>query len=427
MGPIDYSINVASPFQQALQGYQGGMAIRADQQAQQQQQMALEQQAKQRELLANLAAKPNASADDYAAVMTQIPSLAEPLTKAWAAKNEAQQQAHTSDLLQWGAAIKSGQPDLAADRMLERADAMEKAAGGTPTQESQALRANADVMRAHPQFALGMIQAQLAANPKGKQAAETLASFGTEQRAADAAPAELRTKVAGADKAEADAATAKVTAKYADQQAIADLEKKGWDIKKIQADIQLQKEANRIAAMNAATNREGNSLKRQELQLKVDEARTNLDSKIREKAAAAESGAATIDNALNTIERIKSNKSLDSVVGSLQGRVGAYLNDEASDAIALIETLSSQTFLSQIPAMKGTGNLSEKEGDKLERSLQSLSRVQSESQFRANLDEASRLMKKAREGLSLKSGVPLGKPDTPAAPGARPPLSSFAR
>lgn len=34
-------------------------------------------------------------------------------------------------------------------------------------------------------------------------------------------------------------------------------------------------------------------------------------------------------------------------------------------------------------------------------------------------------MKKARENISKRSGVPLAKPDTPAAPGARPPLSSF--
>ena len=31
MGPIDYSTQVANPFMQALQGYQGGAAIRDDQ------------------------------------------------------------------------------------------------------------------------------------------------------------------------------------------------------------------------------------------------------------------------------------------------------------------------------------------------------------------------------------------------------------
>jgi hypothetical protein len=47
------------------------------------------------------------------------------------------------------------------------------------------------------------------------------------------------------------------------------------------------------------------------------------------------------------------------------------------------------------------------------------------TEIRANLDEASRLLKKGRETLSKRTGVPLGSPDTPAAPGSRPPLSSF--
>ena len=188
--------------------------------------------------------------------------------------------------------------------------------------------------------------------------------------------------------------------------------------------------------MNAALGREGNDLKRQELQLKIQEARGKLDEKVRDRVAAAESGASAIDNMLNTVERIKTNKSLDSVVGSLEGKafypntVAGTLNpfgngDERADAIALIETLGSQAFLAQIPNIKGMGALSNAEGDKLQSALQNLSRAQSEGQFRANLDEAARLLKKGRESLSRSTGVPLGKPDTPAAPGSRPPLSTF--
>lgn len=428
MGPIDYSQQVVSPFQAALQGYQGGAAVRDDQLALQQRQAAIAQQQRQQELLANLASKPNASADDYASVMTQIPALAEPLTKVWATKNEAQQQSHASDLLQWGAAIKNGQPEIAADRMIARAEAME--AGGKPTPESQALRANAEVLRLNPQMALGVIQAQLAANPRGKQAADALATLGAEQRETDLAPSKLTKSKADADAAVADAETKRVQAKYADSTAILDLQKKGWDIKKIEADIGIAKENARIAAMNAAVAREGNDLKRQELQLKLEEARTARDTKVREKVATAESGASSIDNMLNTIERIKTNPQLDNVVGSLEGRMPAaasLLDDEESDAIALIETLGSQAFLAQIPNIKGMGALSNAEGEKLQSALQNLGRAQSEKQFRANLDEAARLLKKGRESISRSTGVPLGKPDTPAAPGARPPLSSFER
>ena len=419
-GPLDYSIDVQSPFQAALQGFQGGFAIREAQTKQAQQQAALDQQRQQQELLTNLARKPNASADDYAAAITQIPSLSEHLTRAWTMKNSAQQQSHASDLLKWGAAVKSGSPDVAVKQMMERADAMDAASGGQPTPESQAMRTNARALEANPQLGLGQIQALLAANPQGKQAADALSAFGSEQRAAEKAPTELA-------KAQADAKTAAVKAKYAESDAMMDLDKKGWDIRKIGADIDIAKQNSRIAAMNASISRESNDLKRQELGLKVQEARQKLDDKVREKVATAEAGASSIDNMLNTVERIKKNPSLNDVLGAIEGQLPALVSDESSDAIALIDTLGSQAFLAQIPNIKGMGALSNAEGEKLQSALTNLSRKQSEKQFRANLDEASRLLNKGRDSLSKSTGVPLGKPDTPAAPGARPPLSSFNR
>ena len=264
----------------------------------------------------------------------------------------------------------------------------------------------------------------LAANPKGKEAADTLASFGAERRAAAMAPVAQR-------RAEAEATTAEVAAKYAESQAVQDLALKGWNIKALEADMEFKRQSARIAAMNASIAREGNAIRKQELQMKLAEAVSARDSKLREKVATAEAGAANIDNMLNTVERIRRNPSLGDVVGSLEGRLpGAVISgfdDEEADAIALIDTLGSQAFLAQIPNIKGMGALSNAEGEKLQAALQNLSRAQSEKQFRANLDEASRLLNKGRETLSKSSGVPLGKPDTPAAPGSRPPLDSFFR
>lgn len=89
-------------------------------------------------------------------------------------KNTAQQQRLRSDLLQWGAAIKSGQPQIVADQLNARADAMENANGGRPTADSQPLRQLAKVAGINSTFALGKIQAMLAADPNGKDAADTL-------------------------------------------------------------------------------------------------------------------------------------------------------------------------------------------------------------------------------------------------------------
>jgi hypothetical protein len=387
MNPIDYTLHVATPFQSALQGYQAGAAIRNDglqaqaQQVELQQQQAKLQAAQQQQALLNqLAANPNAGADDYTRVMTQIPALAENLSKVWKIKDASQQQTHSTNLLQWGAAIKSGQPQIAVQQMRDRADAME-AAG--QDQEAAAVRANAGVLEQNPALALGMIQAQLAASPLGKDAAEALAKFGAELEVLH-----------------------------------------GLGL------CELRSHDRRLCFRSgfcAATSREGNDLKREELRLKLDEAVQKRDDKLREKVSTAEAGATNIDNMLNTIQRIQQNPRLNSVIGSIEGRLPDMGSDQSADAIALIETLGSQAFLAQIPNIKGMGALSNAEGEKLQSALQNLSRKQSETQFRANLNEASRLLMKGRENISKSTGVDIGKPDTPAAPGARPPLSSFQR
>lgn len=241
--PIDYSLNVATPFQTAMQGYQAGAAIRDDQ-AQQAALLAKQQASRQQaQMLQQLANNPNATGNDYARVMTMIPGAAEPLTKAWTALNATQQQSHLSDLAQWGSAIKSGQPQIAADGMSARADAIERTSGA-PTPESQALRVQSQIASAHPAFMLGQIQAQLSAHPDGSKAATTLAALGAEDRATAEAPANLAIKNAEAQIKGADAAVApvKVTTDIQNTQSQIDERSKrlGLDRDKLTSDVQLE-------------------------------------------------------------------------------------------------------------------------------------------------------------------------------------------
>ena len=430
MGPQNYTLgSVIDPGAAFMQGMQSGQkeVIQQQQQAlaMQQQQAALQAQQRREQALQRVLSNPRAGAQGYAELMLLMPKESEAIKRSWETLNTQQSAARLSDLTQWTAAIEAGRPEFAVSAMLSQADAVD-AEAGKPTPEGQALRAQADIVKADPTTAARvLLKPLLFAHPDGGKVLDNIAKQGTEQRAAATFPAELRTKEAGATEAEAKATTAQVTAKYADRQALADLEKKGWDIKALQNDIEVKKQANRIAAMNAQTSRMNSDLQRQELGLKLDEARGKLADKVREKVATAEAGATSIDNMLNTIERIKKNPSLNDVVGSIEGRMPVVFSDEASDAVALIETLGSQAFLAQIPNIKGMGALSNAEGEKLQAALQNLGRVQSEKQFRASLDEAGRLLNKGRTNLSKSTGVPLGKPDTPAAPGARPPLDSF--
>ncbi len=431
MGPINYL--ALMPQQDFLQDIQGGLQVGSqyrDMQIKRQQQeaaIAAQRQYQTDIEAANAAPTPQA----FAALALKYPDKREAFKQSWETLSEGERKDQGDAMSQAYSALLSGRDDIAQQALEKRIQARTNS-GLDASAEKNIL----DMLKTNPTQAKASLGFALSHVSDPKDFAKNFGALGSETRAADKAPAELLKAKADADGAVSDASTKRVTAKYADSKALADLEKSQWDVKKIVADIGFQKESNRIAAMNAAANREGNSLKRQELQLKIDDAITKRDTGVRERAATAEAGAANIDNMLNTVERILKNKSLNAVLGSVEGNA-FYPNatmgsmnpggdgDERADAIALIDTLGSQAFLAQIPNIKGMGALSNAEGEKLQSAFQNLSRKQSESQFRENMKEASRLLNKGRLNLSKSSGVPLGRPDTPAAASSRPPLSSF--
>lgn len=424
MQPIDYMTQVRQPFQAALQGYAQGAAIRDDQQqqaalalqAQQQQQALLAQQQMLAEVDA-ISRNPAATAKDYAALTMRYPQLREQAKQAWEMVGNERRAGVQEMLTRAYAATSSGRPDIAQNILRERATAMRNSGDEAGAKQ---MEQSADLIGQDPVQARYQIGTFLAGIMEPDKFAETFSKLGGEARAQELQPTAVQKSVADANKAQSDAAKAATEAKFAESKAVADLKLSAAQIEKFAADTEIARMNSRIAAMNAQTAREGNTLKLKELQLKIEEAQQKRDAAVREKVATAESGAASIDNMLNTIERIKANKSLDDVVGSFEGRVpavlGSAMDDEESDAIGLIETLGSQAFLAQIPNIKGMGALSNAEGEKLQSALQNLSRAQSEKQFRANLDEARRLLLKGRTNIERSTGVTLGRPDTPARP-----------
>ena len=304
-------------------------------------------------------------------------------------------------------AITSGKPEAAKQLVDQQIEGMKN--GGLDVTKLEMLRSRLDDDPAQVAGLVGLIGSSIDPDAWGKMMGE--------KRAQELQPGLVRKGAAEAGAAESEATVKAVKAKFAESDAALELEKKGWDIKKLQADIDIDRQNARIAAMNAAANREANAIKRQELRLKVDEAIAKRDEIARGKIAEVESANSNIDNMLNTIDRVMSNPSLKDVVGSFEGRMPAaasMLDDQESDAIALLDTLGSQAFLAQIPNIKGMGALSNAEGEKLQSALQNLSRAQSEKQLTASLKEAQRLMIKARKNVADRYGVKQSVPDTPS-------------
>lgn len=432
VSPIDYSGGFApqDPQQAMMQGLKEGTGLQMLQQqrdaaglALRQAQAAALQKQKMEAELAELSESPTSAG--IAKFTVRYPHLSEPLKRAYDMLEPAEKQANLSNLTQVASAFETGHPEIALKLMREQATALRNSG---KEREAGAAEATANLFETDPVFAKIQTGKMLAAIAGPDKYADSMAKLGGEQRAQDLAPDVLRKTKAEAGIAESDEKVKAVDAKYADSKAIQDIEKRGWDIKKIKADIDIARDSNRIAAMAAAASREKNTLKQKELQMKIDDAKQARDDRINEKVAKAESGISAMDNMLNTVARLKQNPSLKNVVGSIEGRLPSVLSDEGADAIALFDTLGSQAFLSQVPTVQGMGSLSNAEGEKLQSALQNLSRAQSEKQVNANLTEVERLVNKARANVSTRYGVPLRAPDTPATkPKAAPASDEAAR
>jgi len=341
--------------------------------------------------------KPTAEA--FAALSAKYPQQREAFKQSWDMMKEGQKEQEFLAGVQAFGAINAGSPQVAASLLDERIAAKENS--GQDASKLKLMRAALDQ---NPQAVAGQLGLVLSSIDPDKWSKMT-----TELRAAQKAPAELT-------EAQAKAQKAAVDAKFAESNAVTDLQKKGWDITKIQEDIKISKENARIAAMNAAISREGNQLKKVELATKMQEAKDKRDETVRAKTSEVESARADMDNFLNTADRVLKTPIgvVDSAAGPIYARLPTTSQDTA-DFEELLTTLSSQAFMSQIPKMKGTGALSEKEGDKLQTSLQNLSLRQSPQRLLENVREAQRLILKGRANLSKKYGIPDVIPDTPAA------------
>lgn len=412
MQPINYGVEIEDPTKSFLSAFQTGAAIQDTRLKQEQQQQQMANQRLIQEGFTKLR-QPGATAADYANLAMVLPEAqAKSVRESFNMLSGERQQNALQQSGQVFSAFKSGKPEIAIS-LLDRQIEAKRNSGDN--EGAMFLETWRDVAKENPKATEDYFGFTISQMPGGDKVIESAVKFGGERRAEAQAPAKLREQVAKAGEAESTAQKAAVAAKFAESNAALDLQKKGWDITKIQEDIKIAKQNAGIAALNSQIAREGNAIKREENQLKMREMIDKRDTAVREKAAEVESSRADMDNFLNTADRVL--KTPKNVIGSAAGPISARmptLSQDTADFEALVETLGSQAFMSQIPKMKGSGALSEREGDKLQASLQNLSLKQSPERLVENVKEAQRLILKARSTLSKKAGLPDSIPDTPA-------------
>lgn len=344
-----------------------------------------------------------------ASMMTKYPQLSEQFKRTYDVLDTEQQKARLGQATQVYAALQSGNPEMAQKLLQEQSEAF---ANSGMENEAKTARVIAETIKLNPATALTSTGLFLAHAMGPEKFTESFTHLQNEQRNAAKAPAELSEAQSKANKAAVDS-------KYAESNAVKELEKKGWDIYKIQEDVAIARENARIAAASAGLAREGNNLKRQELGLKIDEMKLKRDEAVRTRAADAESASANMDNMLNTADRILNTpfNIVESAAGPISSRMPTT-SQATADFEQLVETLGSQAFMAQIPNIKGMGALSNAEGEKLQAALQNFSLKQSPKRLMENVREAQRLILKARKNVAERYGLPATIPDTPAAAGS---------
>lgn len=405
MGPIDYASQLANPIQSALGGLKLGGVINQDIAQRQQAEQAKQAQLAMQADLGNVLSKGSPTAADYAGLSVKYPQFNEQFKQAWDMIGTEQKEAKISRMSDVYAALESGNSQVAQDIL---ADDIKAAENSNNQAAAKAAKAVYEVIGQSPETAKTSVALRLASMMGPDKFADTFTKLEAGRRARNLEAFDLTAAQAKAQKAA-------VESQFAESQAVADLQKKGWDIFKIQEDAKISRGNQKISALNADIKKESNDIKRQQMETRLQELKRKRDLDVNAKAAEVETSRGNIDNMLNTLDRVTNTPMdvIENATGSIQSRLPT-LRQSTADLEELISTIDAQAFLAQIPQMKGMGALSEAEGRKLSAALQNFSLRQGAPRLMENVNEAQRILLKARNNIATRYGVPDTVPDTPA-------------
>lgn len=245
MDPINYSTQVATPFQSAMQGYQFGAAVRDDQAQQadliaKKEQQAAAQLQMQRDMGA-LINNPNTGPAEFAAMTLKYPAFKDQFKQANEMRSADQKASSLSHGVQVYAALANGKPEIAKELLTQRAKALRN---GGNERDAKAAEAMEQMIGVSSDMARNMIGLSLSA--MDDKFPSMVTSLGKEGREAALAPAELAIKTAEAKikGVDAAAAPAKVTADINKTVAETDnlAKRLGLDRDKLTSEVQIELE-----------------------------------------------------------------------------------------------------------------------------------------------------------------------------------------
>lgn len=413
MQPFNYTVQVANPIQGALQ-----MASQANQyKAGQQQLQAGAMQLKEQEAAAAAAATQRARGLEVAkalaslgtspdpkaiiGVMTQFPEIAEkidPLLKA------SQGEKRDNDILraqQTYAAVLSGDTDIAEQLLVEEIEGYKN--GNLPL-EARMAESRLEMLRRNPKNAAAAMGLYLARAMGPEKFADAFDKLEGTRRATELQPSAVA-------EAQSKASTAAVAAKYAESNAAQELAKKGWEITKLQNDVQLSRLNQQVASATARLNSQLAPLQVQEAQLKLRDLNDARDKRTRELESEAIGKYQVLNEGQSLIEDILSEDNRDALKGSLGATaiIGAIPGTPERTIAGKIQRLGSLMTAENLSLMSGV--LTDKDMEVLRQIGGNLDRYQNQDQAIAELKRVQNALRDGRKKLIAKYGKP---PQAPA-------------
>jgi hypothetical protein len=308
-------------------------------------------------------------------LMIKYPDFATGLKPIQEVYSRAEKEGELSQMMQIDNALRHNNPELAKKLVMQTKTAFENAGKDTKNLDTiiETIDANPDLARG----SIGMTLAQLMGDKY-----ETYEKGLTARMTQDA---NINKAKSEASSAAIDVAEKNIKFKYIEPKLLLDLKKENIDIAKITQDMNLTKQNIILKELEIKLARESHPLKIKELRAKIGKATEEINQSTREKADNYKNTIDTFNNTINTVDKILANPELEKVTGIVEGRLPGFSGLQ-TDAIADIETLQSQLFLSQVKELKGMGALSDAEGKKLDASISSLDRKQTYEQFKQNLN-----------------------------------------
>lgn len=213
--PFDYRIQVQNPMEAALSGLRLGAGIQEMRDARAAAMAKAEADRQFQESYQSVLANPNATGEDYGRLVAMRPDLQQSIAKSWEMRDESSRKADLQSTQKAYFAAMNGDPQTAANVLLENATAYRNSGR---EEDAKRMEAAADSIAANPAQAkatMGLFLASVAP----KDWAETVSKVGAETRAQEVAPYESEVK--------------RVDASYAEKMAEATLAKMAADAKKV--------------------------------------------------------------------------------------------------------------------------------------------------------------------------------------------------